>query len=288
MGRTTHSHLRRMSLGRQQTPLHFYHQVVQWEETGSAVFMSDLSPITGAISEQSLLANGNTRRRRLTRPLATTSLCTSGKRYGSGWGDGFCSSYRVFHQRGGFVPRQPRQNPSRPPRAERIPRFVFMKRLLRDIFPECRNILASRKCCKAMEQLCRLDVKSCHAVWSGLRNVTFLKKKKKFPPCFSHESTDTSFKSPLGGKKIEGNRWWLGRGGGQVRFRGLLNAFACTRFHTWCKTKAQWLWQRPENLLFFWVHPGSQLSHSASHFDQDVEKKRRRRRRKKKAPFAEL
>lgn len=54
--------------------LHFYYQVVQSEETGSAVFISDLSPITGAISEQSLLANGNTRGRRLTRPLATTSL----------------------------------------------------------------------------------------------------------------------------------------------------------------------------------------------------------------------
>lgn len=102
------------------------------------------------------------------------------KKYGSGWGNGFCSSNRVFHQRGGFVPRLPRQNPSRPPRAERIPRFVFMKRLLRDIFPGCGNILASRKCCKAMKQLCRLDVKSRHAVGSGLRNVTFLKKKKSF------------------------------------------------------------------------------------------------------------
>lgn len=60
--------------------LHFYYQVVQWEETGSAVFISDLSPITGAISEQSLLANGNTRRRRLTRPPASTSLCTSGEK----------------------------------------------------------------------------------------------------------------------------------------------------------------------------------------------------------------
>lgn len=28
-----------------------------------------------------------------------------GKKCGSGWGDGFCSSHRVFHQRGGFVPQ---------------------------------------------------------------------------------------------------------------------------------------------------------------------------------------
>lgn len=92
---------------------------------------------------------------------------------GSARQDGFRSSGRVFHQAGRLCLPLPRQNPSRPPRAERIPHFVFMKRSRAIIFPPRRNILTSRKCCKVMKQLCRFGVKSRHAVGSRLRNVTF-------------------------------------------------------------------------------------------------------------------
>lgn len=177
--------------------LHFYYQVVQWEETGSAVFISDLSPITGAISQQSLLANGNTRGRRLTRPLATTSLLNVGKKNVARDGETDSARPTACSISGeALSPRLPRQNPSRPPRADRIPRFVFMKRLLRDIFPERRNILAKSQVLQSHEAIMSFGCKIAPCGRFGAQECHFLEKKKMFPPRFSHESTDTSFKSP--------------------------------------------------------------------------------------------
>lgn len=123
------------------------------------------------------------------------------KKCGSGWGDGFCSSHRVFHQRGGFVPRLPRQNPSRPPRADRIPRFVFMKRLLRDIFPERGNILAKSQVLQSHEAIMSFGCKIVPCGRFGAQECHFLEKKKCFHLASPTSPRTRASNPPLGGKK---------------------------------------------------------------------------------------